>query len=1305
MKSSLFSKLRPQTPTRRRLLQALGFACLVATAHSARAQTPYTWDGGTGNWSDSTFWNNGVPNDPTADVYIDGGNTGVNSIVTMDNNYTVGRLTVDAGDTLTTNNGTQLSVTAGSFAGSGSIIDNGTINLTGGYYNTVLVFNGPGSLSGTGTLNLANGGGNLYVYENNSGDLLTVGAGFTVAGAGNFGEGQTTFLNKGTINANSSGNILNIQPGGGNITFTNSGAGLVEATGGGILQLNGNNGGVFTGGTFQALDNSQINLTNNPTISGAVLTTAGTGTINNLNNATLSNVTNNGVFNTTNGNNTFLAGMLTNNGTLNVNGGYYTTTVQFGAPVTLAGTGTLQLNPGGNLYVYADNPGDRMTINSGATIAGTGNLGDGQTTFLNNGLVNANSSGNTLTIQPGGGNATYSNGTTGLTEASGGGTLQLNGNNGGVFTGGTFQALDGSSLVLTNNPNVSSATLTTAGTGTITNVNSATLTNATNNGAFTANNGTNTYLTGTLTNNGSFSLTGGYYSTNLQLTGPVTLAGTGTFNLADGGANLTVYAQNSGDRLTIGASQTVIGAGNLGGGQTTFTNNGLVNANSAGNTLTIQPGGGNATYSNGTTGLTEATGGGILQLNGNNGGVFTGGTFQALDGSSLVLTNNPNVSSATLTTAGTGTITNVNSATLTNATNNGAFTANNGTNTYLTGTLTNNGSFSLTGGYYSTNLQLTGPVTLAGTGTFNLADGGANLTVYAQNSGDRLTIGASQTVIGAGNLGGGQTTFTNNGLVNANSAGNTLTIQPGGTAASGADFTNAGAGLAEASGGGTLQLNGNNGGVFTGGTFQALDGSSVTIVNGANVSAATLTTAGSGTVTITNSTLTNVTNNGTTVLPNSYNLYLAGTLTNNGTVTANGGYYNTNVQLTGPVTLAGTGTLTLASGGNLYLYAQNNGDLLTINAGATIQGTGNLGDGSTTFLNNGTVNANSSGNTLTVQPTSNGSGAFTNGATGLVEATGGGLATLSGNNGGVFTNQGTFAVASGSTGGNSSLSVDAGRLTNYAGTTLTGGTYNVIATDPSATSTLSFGGGTITTNAANVTLSGANTVFTEINSLNNNQGSFTVANGRNFTTGGALSNSGTLVAAGGSTLTVDGTLSQSTMGTLAGNGTYTASAFTLSGNINPGGTVSATTGAYTTGAGTTTLNGDASFDVNSKFNFELGAMTGTNDHLNITGALNLNGTLNVTALAGFGVGDYDLIDYKPLTLTGNGLTLGNLPPGFLYQIIYLPGSPTISFVPGSVELVVLPLAVPEPGTWPFVLGGAVLLVGAQRLRRSARHGV
>src|SRR4051812_40290339 len=48
-----------------------------------------TWTGGTGNWSDGSMWNpTGAPNDNTADVFIDNGNT-INSAVSLGGNFTV----------------------------------------------------------------------------------------------------------------------------------------------------------------------------------------------------------------------------------------------------------------------------------------------------------------------------------------------------------------------------------------------------------------------------------------------------------------------------------------------------------------------------------------------------------------------------------------------------------------------------------------------------------------------------------------------------------------------------------------------------------------------------------------------------------------------------------------------------------------------------------------------------------------------------------------------------------------------------------------------------------------------------------------------------------------------------------------------------------------------------------------------------------------------------------------------------------------------------------------------------------------
>ena len=1287
MRPSISSKSSKNKSHRRFLLQALGFACLAAALlPSARAQTAYTWSGGTGDWDNNAQWDpTATPDGANADVYIDGGKTGVNSVVTMNTSHTVGRLTVDAGDTLNLGNNVDFYL-ASSFAGSESIINNGTINFNSTGSGIYLHYVGANaSLTGTGTINMTGPNDRIFA-QNASGDRLTIGAGSTIAGTGNLGIGQSTFTNNGLVNANISGATLALQPGGGNGSdFTNGATGLAQASNGGILQLA--NSGNFNNGTFRALAGSTVNIGSGANVNNAILTTVGTGQVVVTDNATLNNVTNNGTLVGANNSITFLTGTLTNNGTFTLASTGSGVDIRFtGSSETLAGTGTVVMT-GVNDRVFATNSnGDRLTINQGASITGTGNLGIGISTFTNNGTVNANLGGQTLTLQPGGGqDSAFTNGATGVTVASNGGTLALFG--GGNFNNGTFQALANSFVTIGGGANVNNAALATTGSGTVTLVDVASLNNVTNAGTLNAANNSTTYLYNTLTNNGTFNLNSAGSGVDLRFVGPSeTLAGTGTIVM--NGPSDRIFANNAnGDRLTINQGASITGQGNLGVGQSTFTNNGTVNANVSGATLTLQPGGGqDSTFTNGATGVAEATNGGTLALIN---GTFSGSGFQALAGSTLTVGANANLVGATLTTTGTGTVVLTDVATLNDVTNNGTVNAANNAVTFLVGTLTNNGTFSLNSTGSGVDIRFIGVnETLAGTGTIVM--NGPFDRIYANNAnGDRLTINAGASITGTGNLGAGQSTFTNNGTVNANQSGLALTLQPGGGQDSA--FTSAAGAVTEASNGGVLVLQG--GGGFTGaGGFQALAGSQVNLTGNPNVNNTTLSAVGSGVVNLLDvATLTDVTTNGTVNAANNAVTFLYGTLTNNGTINLNSTGSGDDIRFVGQnETLAGTGTLNL-NGPFDRIYANNGaGDRLTINQGATIAGTGNLGAGQSTFTNNGTVNANQSGLALTLQPGGGQDSTFTTGATGVTEATNGGGMVQTGGN---FTNNGTYAVVSGSIGGGSSLSVDPGHLTNFQGTTLTGGTYNVISTDPAATSTLSFGGGAIVTNAANVTLSGAGTVFTEINALAVNQGSFAVANGRNFTTVGALANSGTLVAAGGSTLAVTGALIQSGTGTLTGAGTFAATGgFTLSGNVNPGGTVNPATGAFANAAGTTTLNGDAAFDVNTKFNFELGSITGTNDHLNVTGLLNLNGTLNVAALPGFGTGVYDLIDHPLTSVVLSGLTLGDLPAGYTYTLLYLPN---------QVDLSVVQNVIPEPGTWAFVLGGATLLLGAGHFRRRA----
>ena len=117
-----------------------------------------------------------------------------------------------------------------------------------------------------------------------------------------------------------------------------------------------------------------------------------------------------------------------------------------------------------------------------------------------------------------------------------------------------------------------------------------------------------------------------------------------------------------------------------------------------------------------------------------------------------------------------------------------------------------------------------------------------------------------------------------------------------------------------------------------------------------------------------------------------------------------------------------------------------------------------------------------------------------------------------------------------------------------------------------------------------------------------------------------------------------------------------------------------------------TLNGQVSLSGSTALVFDLGT-TAASDQLQVNGALTLDGTLTVNALAGFGAGRYDLINYTD-QLTNNTLDLGTLPAGYSYSI-------DLSRT-GEVDLVVTS-AVPEPSTWAALLaGGGFLALGLRR---------
>jgi hypothetical protein len=1105
--------------------------------------------------------------------------SGSNSVVTLDNgSITGGTLTTTSGGTIESINSATLSgvtISTGSTYTepdntsatlAGTITNNGNIALNSGGNNTNLILSGNSTvtLTGTGTVTLGTGSGNNRIYSANNGTLVNQ---ETIQGMGQLGVGQTTITNSSLIDANVTSGVLYVNPGAGGVTNT----GTLEATNGGRLDLTG--GYTNTGATIKATGTSSVVTLDNGSITGGTLTTASGGLVESINSATLSGVTisTGSTYADPDNTSTTLSGTITNNGNIALNsGGNNTNLILSGnSTVTLTGTGTVTLGNGsGNNRIYSATNGG--TLINQETIQGIGQIGVGQTNITNTGTINANVAG-VLFVNPGSGNGATN---TGTLEATNGSRLDLAGTY--TNTGGTISATGASSLVTLDNASITGGTLTSGTGGTIESLNSAILNGVTLSGgtSYVDPDNTTTTLQGTITNNGTISLNSGGNNTNLQISGPVTLTGSGTLNLGNN-FNNRVYAPNGSDTLTI--KQVVQGAGQLGVGLTTIVNNSTIDSNFTGSNLQIQTNSGGFNNSSATL---EATNGATLTLY-NSAFTNTGGTIEALNATtaSTVVLNAATVNGGTLTTTGNGVIDDTNSTTLNGITVNAGSNVvipDNNTTTWK-GTITNNGTITDSSGGNNTNIQISGPVTLKGTGTLVFSNNGNN-RLYAPNGTDTFTI--QENIQGTGQLGVGLTKMVNSKTVNADNAGGTLTVQP-----NSAGLANNGGAL-ESSNGGILNLVGN----FTNnasGKIVALTGST-TQLNGANVKGGILTTVGTGVINVFNSSTLNaltVSTGSNVTMPDNNSTTFVGTITDNGTLSLSSGGNNTNLLLSGNVTLSGTGTLTMSNNFNNRIYDPSGTHTLT--NGVIIQGSGQIGVGLMGLVNNGTIDANGSAGIL-------------------LDTNGTGL-----------TNNGTLQAGSGDL-----LHVEGGPFSNYSSGTLSGGTY--ISAGTLEIDEIGTTGGEITTlHGANVTLNGASASFIDggghsvINNLNtiDSTSSFSILGGFNFTTAGNFTNSGTLTVGSGSTFVVNGNLSNFSGTTLTG-GTYDiGGTFQFNGanivtdaanialtsstariidqhsnnglanlaTIATGGTFDVTGGANFTTAGNFTNNGTLEADVTNKF--------------------------------------------------------------------------------------------------------------------------
>ncbi|GAB1391312.1 hypothetical protein MASR1M6_34940 [Rubrivivax sp.] len=848
------------------------------------------------------------------------------------------------------------------------LVLNGTVNIAQG---SILAPQGNQTIGGSGDIVFtdSNGSNRLNVEAG----TLTLASGITVRGhTGSIGQqafvgGAATLVNQGTIAADVAGGVISVGVATG---VTNTGT--LRADNGGTLQLNGSGPGIANaGGTIRA-DNGGVVLFNGVAIDGGTLTTGSGGRL-------VANGSSNNVLN-----NTSL------NGVLDLASAYgvqrVTSGLALGGTVNIAQASILapqgnQTISGSGSIVFTDSNGSNrlnveagaLTLGAGVTVRGhTGSIGQqafvgGAATLVNNGTIQADVAGGTITLQINGGGGVTNNGTL---AARNGGTLLLNSQ---VTNNAGSQILADTGSTVWQNGATLNGTIKVNGSGSFRAANSAN--NFLDNASFTgtldlASSYSVERITNGLVLGGTVNIAQGSI---LAPQGNQTLSGAGSIVFADGNSSNRLNVEAG--TLTLGSGITVRGeSGRIGsqafvGGAAALVNHGVIQADVAGGNIVVQIDGG--------------------------GGVTNHGTLAALNGGTLWLASNVAGQAGSQIFAGAGSTVMQSAVTLSgtiNVNGGGAFRPSNSANNVLDNTAFT-GTLDLASAYgverVVNGLTLNGAVnigkasilapqgnqTISGNGTIVFADGDVNNRLNVEAG--VLTLAPTVTVrgqngyIGQQSFLGGSATLVNQGSINADVAAGMIVL----AVTNGVTNT----GTLRADNGGTLRIDASGPGVANSGGVIRADNSGTVIFNGVTIDGGVLTTASGGRLVASsssNNVLNQATMNGLLDMGSAYGVQrVTGGLVLGGTVNVGSASI---LAPQGTQTISGTGSIvfTDANANNRLNVETGN---LTLGAGVTVRGqTGYIGlqsfaGGAATLTNLGSI-VSDGGGTITVNP----NGALTN---------------------------------------------------------------------------------------------------------------------------------------------------------------------------------------------------------------------------------------------------------------------------------------------------------------------------------------
>ena len=648
------------------------------------------------------------------------------------------------------------------------------------------------SIFGGGELVLGGPGSRLFMEGSFN---TTLASGSTVRGAGQIGQAvfqsgaaSTRFINQGAVAGDVAGQSLILLPVANAGSYSNEG--LFEARNGGTLDLQAR---VIqsTSGLISAQNGSVVVLAG-ARVEGGTLSSAGTGVLRASGSGSnaLSATTLSGVLDmTTIANARMLVqdGLSFSAGAVNIGSSgalSFDSRGPSAAVQAIGGTGTINL-AGGRIFIEG---GGQTTLGSNIIIRGSGLIGQGvvQTgnhLLINNGLISADVSGQTLHIVPPANGTVQALQNNGILEATGGGKLLLSANIDGA-PGSQLRAAAGSTIeqggvTVTGTINTSGGGVFAANAS-----GSNRLSNVTLNGVLDMTSLANSreQVSNGLILNGSVNIANGgalTFDSRIPAAAAQIIGGSGTINLAAG----TIFFEGAG-QTALGSNIGIRGSGNIGQavavtGSHLLINDGSISADVAGQTLQILAiaNGGQAVQNNGS--LQASNGGRLLISTGVAGGAAS--SFNVASGSSIV--QNGVTFSGVVNQTGTGAISvtfNGNNR-LEAVSFNGVLDMSSFANSrqQVSGGLALNGRINIgNGGALSFDSRGPAPANQAvsGIGTVALTSG----TLYFEGAG-QTTWGSGITVRGSGNIGQavaatGAHTLVNNGTLLAD--GGTLNVLP-----------------------------------------------------------------------------------------------------------------------------------------------------------------------------------------------------------------------------------------------------------------------------------------------------------------------------------------------------------------------------------------------------------------------------------------------------------------------------------------------------------------------------------------------